>query len=600
MAQLPLDQAIKRLQTNDERLEKFANGGVGESYTSSAGAVVPSIQKFLATKNTEINVGAESALAGAVAAMEAAELSATDAADSAASLIGSGTAALIGTVPAGNLTAVNVQGALDELDYEKVSINQLASTDGASLIGYITDGVGAVDTTVHGRLREIDYIVDGLDSFKYLESTLNGVSSFLENEISDYRGDNLPTYLRRVVEYRRLVGSTEIYEAVAEKSINTTAVAYCLRYYATISKNYPTQAGQTRHHIAVLADALVALQHKDARKARFGGIALAPKDGSASAFGSAYAGLGLLAAYRVTNNPAYLQACRNIATFLSVLNSPNAKYTAIYGVAPIPAVAQNATWNGFCDQISASDTITTTHTTWNLVGCMFLKELYEETGTTAYQTLYVAVRDWGATGLTSFYDFHAVYHAGALPAHVSNNWFAAGITKQDGAWHRRGEDVLSGGLAVNTIGSDQMEYAIEALYATGYTLATIKTAYDTIQSWPNADGGAFGAAYDGRICWPGYFRINAPVYGGESKAYGSHYDTQGIGPLLKFKHDQYPSHYAVSEPKALLAPTIGTLVDKDFATIWSADYSGVFEYTTVGTGTVKGVIAIGLMEALNA
>jgi len=154
MAQLPLDKAIKRLQTNDERLEKFANGGVGENYTSSSGAIVPSIQKFLATKNTEINVGAESALAGAVAAKDAAELSATEAADSAASLIGSGTAALVGTVPAGNLTAVNVQGALDELDYEKVAVNQLASSDGSSLVGYMPAGVGAVATTVQKKLRE--------------------------------------------------------------------------------------------------------------------------------------------------------------------------------------------------------------------------------------------------------------------------------------------------------------------------------------------------------------------------------------------------------------------------------------------------------------
>lgn len=125
MAQLPLDQAITRFQANDERLDKFANGGVTESYTSSVGIPVPSIQKFLAAKDTTINVSAEGILAQSTAKATAANNSAIAAAASAASAAG----------------AVNVFKA------------QVAASSGASLVGYMPAGGGAVGTDVQSKLR---------------------------------------------------------------------------------------------------------------------------------------------------------------------------------------------------------------------------------------------------------------------------------------------------------------------------------------------------------------------------------------------------------------------------------------------------------------
>jgi hypothetical protein len=154
------------------------------------------------------------------------------------------------------------------------------------------------------------------------------------------------------------------------------------------------------------------------------------------------------------------------------------------------------------------------------------------------------------------------------------------------------------GVNGNTIGSDQMEYGIEALYDTGYNLAAIKTAYETICSWPNADTGTFGSAYDSRICWTPFFRPYAGLYNSASKAYGAFYDVQGVGPLLKFKKDHYPIHYAVSLQKALTIPEIATFVDKDWETSWDTDYSEQFEFTTVGIGTVKGAVGLGILETL--
>lgn len=542
-------------------------------------------------------------------------------------------------------------------------------------ISYLPAGIGAEVTTVHAKLREFDELFLTLPN-PGVDDTIAKINSFMQQTLTDYRGDTLPNYFRRVVEYRRPIGGGDIFEVVAEKSINTTAIGYCLRYFAGIGEKYLSMSREYMPVIRQLADMVVAMQHIDDRKARYGGFALAPKDGTASAYGAGMCGLGLLSAYRLTLDPVYLNSAMKAAQFLNVLHNPNPTYAALYGVTPIPAVAQNADWNGFCDQISAGDTILTAHSTWNILASKFLKELFEITGDTAYQTLYQNTRDWGSEGVTGFYDFWAVYHSGALPSFVSNNWFATGLVVSDGEWHKRGESVISGGavrtstinaatsttvtldggassindfytgmalrmtsgdsnakgtiitgyngvtkvatikypfpitpspgdsyqvgLSANTIGSDQMEYGIESLYDTGYNLEAIRSAYETICSWANADTGAFGTAYDSRICWTGYFRPDAGVYGGQSRAFGTQYDIQGIGPLLKFKKEQYPEHWAVSFAVALQIPNVATLVDKDFNTIWSTDATGLFEYTTVGTGTVKGTIGLGIVESFNA
>ena len=65
MAKLPLDQAVVRFQGNEERMDVFANGNSSADYISTAGSSVPSIQKFLTLKDTEINVSATGILAQA-------------------------------------------------------------------------------------------------------------------------------------------------------------------------------------------------------------------------------------------------------------------------------------------------------------------------------------------------------------------------------------------------------------------------------------------------------------------------------------------------------------------------------------------------------
>ena len=63
MTQLPLPDAIDRFKENEERIDTFVNGDENASYEQIGGGDdVPSVQKFLADKDAEINVAAEGIL----------------------------------------------------------------------------------------------------------------------------------------------------------------------------------------------------------------------------------------------------------------------------------------------------------------------------------------------------------------------------------------------------------------------------------------------------------------------------------------------------------------------------------------------------------
>lgn len=79
MAELPLDQAIPRFKTNEERIEKFTNGTSSETVTASDGQQYPTIRKFLADKGSEIDAAGLGLLSQAQLAATEAEGHADDA-----------------------------------------------------------------------------------------------------------------------------------------------------------------------------------------------------------------------------------------------------------------------------------------------------------------------------------------------------------------------------------------------------------------------------------------------------------------------------------------------------------------------------------------
>lgn len=138
MAKLSLSQATQRFQENDERIDAFANGDENGGYVSSGGAAVPSISKFLAQKNTDINNGASSILAASNAARDAAQTSATNSAASAASA-------------ASTASSIASQSAI---------LNALPTATGSSNVGFKQAGTGAATRTVESKLKELISPID--------------------------------------------------------------------------------------------------------------------------------------------------------------------------------------------------------------------------------------------------------------------------------------------------------------------------------------------------------------------------------------------------------------------------------------------------------
>lgn len=131
---------------------------------------------------------ASGAAAGSATAADAdriaADASAAAAASTVASLQAAGGAALVGNTPAGGLSATTVQAAINELDSEKVANTNLAASSGASLVGgtwfggivatvaalatsvgasllgFIQAGVGSVLRSIQDKLRERVSVLD--------------------------------------------------------------------------------------------------------------------------------------------------------------------------------------------------------------------------------------------------------------------------------------------------------------------------------------------------------------------------------------------------------------------------------------------------------
>lgn len=456
------------------------------------------------------------------------------------------------------------------------------------------------DVYLFGAIEEgVKYT--GAGRFITMRGVLELTKQFMLQVGTDATNTTVPNFVRRAVEVRRLTSTSLPHENSYERTPNSTALGLALKFLADLVHHDPRHKAELVPSIEFAADYLCAMQYRDEETARFGGIRASSDDKNTTCFGTAVAGRGLLAAYRVTKDPKHLQAAFNAAEYMKVLNDPNPTYLALYGETPIPADAENAFFNGFCDRIQSDDKINITVSNWNLLAAVFLQEVYDLNGDADLPAIIAGAQETHDYGVLNGYDYFALKNA-APTSKVSTTWpFFSGHTYADGAWHRLGEPA-----GTNTVGTDQIEYGLAALYDLNYTLADLRTAYETYRNLTHADAGStdFGNGFNAAVCFTGYFRINSSVYGGSggapidpstSRHYGSYYDVQGAGTLLKFKYEQYPDDFADAMTLTQIAWDRGALVDENLDTIWSTDTG--FEYFTKGVIPIAKA-GIGLIEVM--
>lgn len=407
------------------------------------------------------------------------------------------------------------------------------------------------------------------------EALADQAVAWASSRIINDRGDSYPAGLCRRVRLRKTTPESTVVidrDTTGEEP-NMTAAALTLRFLAEYAKTWPHKAGAVRPLAEEIGGWIMGMQVINPASTRYGGIKLGPGDQSCGALTAGQAGQALIAGSTVFGVGEWLGAALRVGEFCRTLLNPNARFQALHGVDVIDTIDPV-----IIDAINGSGQAEITGTGWNLVVPQFMKHLSDVTGDMGYWSDAVAGRDFMATAVTGHHDFYATKGAasGIAAGLVKTNWSnQSSLDLQDNAWHRQGDAAGGNG----TIGTDPQEYGLVALWETGYDNATLRTAYDWMISLPNANPETtFGAAYDSRVCFTGYFRVDSPLYGGASKAFGTYYDSQGAGELLAWKQANYPDHYAASLPiiNAVLEPDAGALLDENLGTVWSTDAYGAF------------------------
>lgn len=425
------------------------------------------------------------------------------------------------------------------------------------------------------------------------------IFAWLSTEIENDRGDyNLMALLRRL-RLRKVSATATTMFAVdaADEQPQSTGAGIALQFVAEMARTFPERSEAAKPIATRIAETLIAMQCQDPRRTYFGGYMAAPGQVIYSALGAGQDVKGLLAAYEVWGVGQWLESAKLGGVFLRTLINPNPVYMSLYGHNVVDPGAGAV----ICDRMGASGQLTVTSSAWSLVGIHALYRLSDVTGDESYRTAARPVRDFMATTLTGYYDYYATKAtAEALAAGTATEQFPLESTAPQGtnAFQRRGD-----ANGMGTIESDSMEYALTALWHTGYDIAAIKSAYEHLASLvqlSTAGTPAFRAEYDsaGRLtCWPGYFRIQ---YQGGDWAFGGYYDSQGAGELLAFKKEYYPEHYKMSFDviRAIIEPDRGALLTTGYQTLWSDNGDGTV-YAVQGVIPIA-VAGLGLLETTDA
>ncbi len=269
-----------------------------------------------------------------------------------------------------------------------------------------------------------------------------------------------------------------------------------------------------------------------------------------TALGNAFACEALTAASKIAylrgdepNRVKWINSAKLVGNFLLRLSDPYDYYITQFNAYPMVDAQGNPIEQVgmLYSQVNASEVLYTECPLQNLYAIIALKDLYDRTNISAYNTGAIAIRDQMTIGLAN------TFYSGYFPKYDANGSgkIATSADYADNDWH------TTSFAGAPSVGDDQIEYALAALWkfhglsSQNDTFTYNNGAYTFDMSekalrFQNASSGPNGMAnYDSYIAFTGWFRKDPDWY-----AWMPYYDTVGFGLLGELRRSVYYTQYA--------------------------------------------------------
>lgn len=324
------------------------------------------------------------------------------------------------------------------------------------------------------------------------------------------------------------------------------------------------QAGLTdarRTTILAFRDAIRATRSETGHRMHRGALANELPARQYVSFSNAICGDALLDVHETLGDDASLAVAQGIGDHFVRLGS-----TAQELLMPEPEAGGGASW-GLPDRVSATGVMQATYTTWNLVAAPFLARLAAASGEIRYDRLGREVARFHLQGLVRGQDYFAARPRSAT-RELSTLWNlgyarnAAGPRHdfRDGRWHRQG-DIRS--PPTGTVGTDQVEYALEALERLGGHEVQVRALYGRYRGLP-----ASTSCIDTGVSFSGYFRLH-DAEPSKSISFGSYYDIVGAGILARVKRTAAPGDHRRAIAAIMANDQDWAMLDCNLSPVWS-------------------------------
>lgn len=401
-----------------------------------------------------------------------------------------------------------------------------------------------------------------------IEARVEAIKVWLLQPRRAVDGGVLPTGATRAVTYeRRRDGRTDPLDEPGRFQL--TAACRTLHFLARYQARHGDDVA-VRQGIDELLDRLRRVRSEDARARHAGALASELPRRQFASFPNALCGQALLETRRLGGEDGVraLQLAIGIGGHFLRLLALGREWSA----AATEPEGGEAPAVGLFDRVTADGRVQVTSSTWNLAAAPFLRELTAVTGEARYAEAARQVEAFHRDGVLEGYDYYAHDLPPAPDRIRSWNLGYAGRGAPvrhdfgDGRWHRHGDIRRP---PSGTVGTDQIEYGLQAMAQIGEPAALLRETYRRYRGLPNAT-----ACLDAGVSFSGYFRL---FEGGEARhsgALGSYYDIVGAGLLAELKRAQAPEDYRAAIDALLANWADWAMLDCALEPVWSGAGAG--------------------------